>query len=156
MPTILRVPALFLLVFLLVAGLPLEPADADSSIAGTSVEADFVSRVNHERTSRGLAPLRVSSDLVTVARNHSRRMGDANHLHHNPNFGSEVTSWRKVGENVGRGPSVSSLHTAFMNSPSHRNNLLDPAWTEVGIGVKVVDGRIWVTQLLRLPSRTGG
>jgi uncharacterized protein YkwD len=151
MPTILRVPAVLLLAFLLVAGVPVEPAAADGSVAMSSMESDFVSRINQERSSRGLATLRVASDMVTVARNHSRRMADADHLHHNPNFGSEVTNWRKVGENVGRGPSVSSLHRAFMNSPSHRNNLLDPAWTEVGIGVVVVDGRIWVTQLLRLP-----
>lgn len=123
------------------------PAHADSSI-----ESQFVSRINQERSSRGLNTLSSAGDMVSVARSHSRRMADQQHLHHNPNFGSQVTNWRKVGENVGRGPDVDALHRAFMNSAGHRKNILDPDWTQVGIGVVVKDGTIWVTQLFRLPS----
>ncbi|MDX1512010.1 MAG: CAP domain-containing protein [Nitriliruptorales bacterium] len=123
------------------------------ALASSSVESDFVARINAERAERGLAKLSVASDLVAVAREHSQRMANQSNLHHNPNLGSDVKGWKKVGENVGKGPSVSAIHTAFMNSAGHKRNILDSDWTQVGVGV-VVDGNgiIWVTEIFRLPS----
>ena len=129
----------------------LAPATAQAAV-DSSAEAQFVSLINQERAARGLAKLTVKSDLVQVARNHSADMAAKNDLYHNPNLGSDVTGWQKVGENVGRGPSVSSIHDAFMNSSGHRANILDSDWTEVGVGVHVVDGRVWVTEVFRQPS----
>ena len=40
--------------------------------------------------------------------------------------------WRKLGENVGMGGSISSVHVAYMDSPGHRANVLDPAFTQIG------------------------
>ncbi len=40
--------------------------------------------------------------------------------------------WRKLGENVGMGGTVPQIHTAYMNSPGHRANILDPRFTEIG------------------------
>ena len=100
----------------------------------------------------GLPSLAVADDLVAVARRHSVRMADAADLHHNPDLATEVTGWQKVGENVGRGPRVEPIHDAFMNSPGHRENILDPDWTEIGIGVEVRDGTVWVTEVFREPE----
>ena len=36
------------------------------------------------------------------------------------------TNWMKVGENVGRGGAVASVWGAFMASPGHAANVLDP------------------------------
>ena len=119
--------------------------------ADAGMESAFANAVNAERAAHGLAPLAVAGDLVDVARRHSARMGSADDLHHNPNMTSEVSNWQKAGENVGRGPSVDPIHAAFMASPGHRANILDPSWTEMGVGVVVVDGTVWVTQLFRLP-----
>lgn len=116
------------------------------------LEAQFVSLINAERASAGLPALRVASDLVAVGRRHAVRMAAASDLHHNPNLGSDVGGWDKVGENVGRGPSVDRIHAAFMASEGHRRNILDPEWVEVGVGVEVVDGGLWVTELFRLPT----
>jgi hypothetical protein len=124
-----------------------EAARADSSL-----EAEFVAAVNRERASAGLPALSVAGDLTAVARRHSVRMADQNNLHHNPNLGSDVSGWQKVGENVGRGPSVSSIHSAFMSSPGHKRNILDGDWTQVGIGVEVRGSTIWVTEVFRLPA----
>jgi Cysteine-rich secretory protein family len=41
----------------------------------------------------------------------------------------------KLGENVSQGDSVEAAHAALMASPSHRANMLEPAFTHVGIGV---------------------
>jgi uncharacterized protein YkwD len=116
------------------------------------IESQFVQLINGERAKAGLPALRVAGDLVAVARRHSVRMADQQHLHHNPNLGGEVSGWDKVGENVGRGPNVDRIHAAFMASAGHRRNILDPEWTEVGVGVEVVDGGLWVTELFRLPA----
>ena len=119
--------------------------------AASATEGSFAAAIASERASRGLSGLATKGDLTTVARRHSTIMADANHLHHNPTLGSSVTGWQKVGENVGRGPSVGALHDAFMASPGHRRNILDPDWTEVGVGVVVRDGTIWVTVVFRRP-----
>lgn len=128
------------------------PAPARAA-ADSAVEAQFAASINQERAGHGLAALQVADDLTAVARRHSRAMADSSELRHNPSLASDVGGWDKLGENVGRGHSAESLHTAFMASGSHRGNILDPEWTEVGIGVVIADDRIWVTQIFRLPTR---
>jgi hypothetical protein len=56
------------------------------------------------------------------------------------------SGWSKLGENVGVGYDVSGLMQAFIGSPKHYENLVDPAWTHVGVGVtRASDGRIYTT-----------
>ncbi|NNC75334.1 MAG: hypothetical protein HKN93_07460 [Acidimicrobiia bacterium] len=108
-------------------------------------ESGFVAEINAERAANGLEPLEVYWDLVDDARAHSQVMLDGDDLHHNPNLGSVTTGWYSLGENVGVGPSVSSLHTAFMNSAGHRANILGD-YNYVGVGVVVeTDTKMWVT-----------
>ena len=128
------------------------PAAADAGI-----EAEFVSLTNNARGSAGR--LSVHSELVSVARRWSAKMAADNRLAHNPNLSREVTAdWEKLGENVGTGDSAAQIHDAFMNSPAHRANIVDPAFTYVGIGVaRGGDGRIWVTEVfMRLRGGGGG
>ena len=108
----------------------LVPATARAADAGA--EQAFVAAVNRERAAAGLPALAVAGDLVAVARRHAVRMADAADLHHNPNLTGEVGGWQKVGENVGRGPSVEAVQDAFMASPGHRANVLSPDWTAMG------------------------
>ena len=131
----------------LLASPPAAHATADSA-----KEAEFVAMINVERAKHDLPALIVRDDLREVARSHSRRMASASRLHHNPNLSQEITNWQVVAENVGRGPTVGSLHRAFMASDGHRANILNDRVTEVGIGVEVRDGQIWVTQNLRRPT----
>jgi len=125
---------------------------ASPSARAASEEAEFVSLINQERASRGISTLVVRSDLVAVARRHSERMAAADSLWHNPNLGSEVQDWRNVAENVGRGAHVAEIHDAFMGSSEHRINVVWTEVTEVGIGVAHGGGRLYVTQIYRLPS----
>lgn len=131
------------LVLLLVAG---GPAQAAGDPAAT-----LQSRLNAERTARGLAPLASAADLRGVALDHSRSMAASGNLHHNPSLGSDVTNWRVVAENVGVGGDADSLHREFMRSSSHAANILDGRVTQVGIGVVQADGLLWVTQVFRQP-----
>lgn len=144
-------PAVLVVLLVAMLGTLLAPSSARAASDG-GAEAAFVAAVNAERAAAGLPALVVAGDLVEVARGHSVRMADAVDLHHNDALPDDVSGWQRVGENVGRGPAVEVVHAAFMQSPSHRANVLDPTWTEVGVGVEARDGRLWVTQVFRLPA----
>jgi uncharacterized protein YkwD len=54
-----------------------------------------------------------------------------------------------LGENIitGGGLTSNSSHAAWMNSPGHRQNLLQQGYDSVGIGVYCdASGRLWATQ----------
>src|SRR3954447_17604634 len=124
-----------------------------SAFASTyEFEAQFVAKMNAARQASGLAPYSVASDLTSVARSHSAQMASRQSLYHNPSLTSQVQNWQAVGENVGEGPTVSDIHTAFMNSPEHRANILDHDFTQVGVGGSVdKNGIVWVTEDFRKP-----
>ncbi|MFP5310751.1 MAG: CAP domain-containing protein [Actinomycetes bacterium] len=123
------------------------------AFASSSAESDLVSRINAERARRGLGGLSVSGDLVSVARDNSAKMARNGQLSHTSNLGGRVGGWEKVAENVGYGGSAKAVHSAFMSSGSHSGNILDPAFTQVGVGVVVDgDGTLWVTQVFRQPK----
>jgi hypothetical protein len=143
--------AVWVLAVALAASLLVAPTPAQAA-TDVRAEQDFISLVNIERAKRGLHALVIRNDLTSVARTHSVRMADQNHLHHNPNLSRDVTNWQRLAENVGRGPSVTSLHTALMNSEGHRRNILDDRVTEIGVGVEVRGSTVWVTQVFRRPQ----
>lgn len=118
---------------------------AQSAQWDTVSEEAFLDLINDERRQRGLNALKGYWDLQDDARSHSVVMENGDHLHHNPNLSSVTVPgyWQSLGENVGVGPSVESLHRAFMNSEGHRRNILGD-WTHIGIGVRRPD-KMWVT-----------
>ncbi|MCA1824709.1 MAG: CAP domain-containing protein [Mycobacteriales bacterium] len=126
---------------------------ASAALAGPG-EYDFVSRANSARAAAGRVRYRVASDLVAVARRHSAEMAARGSIWHNPRLASEVSGWSMVGENVGMGGDVASIHAAFMNSAPHRANILDRDFTEIGVGTATgKNGTLYVTQVFRLPAR---
>jgi hypothetical protein len=130
------------------AGLFLTGIQAAS--AGTADDAaSFVRKINAERSSRGLRSLVMRSDLAAIARAHSRAMAGDGYIYHSSNLPSKVSGdWRLIGENVGEGPDVQSLHDAFMASPAHRKNVLESVFNQVGIGVvRAGDGTLYVTEV---------
>jgi len=138
-----------------VGGLVTAIAPAALAESSSSMEQEFVSDMNAARAQAGLPGYAVSWDLVSIARQHSADMASSNTLYHNPNLTTQVQNWRAVGENVGVGPSVSAIQNAFMNSTEHRDNILDHDFTQVGVGVAYVNGRVWVTEDFRQPMNAG-
>jgi hypothetical protein len=121
---------------------------APTSASASSEESRFTSLTNRERTSRGGRSLITKSDLVAIARRHSQRMADRGYIYHNDNLSNEVRGdWQTLGENVGRGGSVESIHNAFMDSAPHRRNILESRFNHVGIGTVIKNGRIYVTEV---------
>ncbi|HVW34488.1 MAG TPA: CAP domain-containing protein [Acidimicrobiia bacterium] len=118
-----------------------------------SAASDFTAMTNADRTAHGLKALSTAADLQALAQQHAQDMARAGVLAHTPNLGTKISGWQRLGENVGRGPHLADIETAFMNSPSHRENILDPAFTQVGVGV-VFDGKeyFYVSVEFRQPS----
>ena len=127
----------------------LSPAPASASGPNTS---SVLSAVNSARANAGRRPLSLRSDLSGVAYRWSQKMAASGTLKHNPNLTGQVSNWRWVGENVGYGPDWRAVHVAFMNSPSHRANIVDRDYSQIGIGVVVSGGRVWITQVFRAPA----
>jgi len=120
------------------------PAAADTA----SAETAFVNAINQLRQSKGLRPLAVDPRIVSVARNWSAHMASTKNLAHNPNLASQAPSdWLRLGENVGYGPDVQTIHNAFVNSPKHYANLVQAEYNAVGVGVVVSGGTMWVTEV---------
>ena len=120
----------------------------------TTAEDSLTARLNGARSDQGLPGLATRSDLVAVARAQATRMADSGTLYHNPNLATDVINWRWVGENVGYGPDVQTVHVAFMSSDAHRANILDTDYTEVGVGVVERGDRVWVAEVFRRPQTT--
>ena len=146
---------LVLLGYLAVAG-------TGTAAAGTPAqdEGEFLALINRDRTAAGLTALVFDTKLAGTSRSWSQTMAGRDAISHDPNLGGVATqvdpSWRMVGENVGVGYSVGSLHNAFMNSPGHRANVMAPAYNRVGIGVVHSGGKIWVTiRFLQGPAIAG-
>lgn len=119
-----------------------EPAFADTG----SDEATFVAKLNDLRASRGLRPLGVDGNLANMARGWSSQMASRGGISHNPNMASQAPgNWSRLGENVGMGPNVDSLHNALVNSPSHYANMVNGYYDSVGVGVVQSGGTMFVT-----------
>ena len=118
-----------------------------SAGADSASEGDFLAKINSSRSAAGLAPLSVDSGLRSHARNHTQDMIDSGGIYHSSSAELQAaggSGWSKLGENVGRGGSVSSLHSAFMASAGHKANILGD-YNKVGIGTGTSDGVLYVT-----------
>ena len=122
-----------------------------------SKEKAFTRKMNNARDNAGKGSLRLDPELSKAAKVHTREMVKKDLLHHTPSdtLRRRVTNWSILGENVGVGGTVSSLHTAFMNSTAHRANILLSDFRHVGVGVINDDGRLWVTVIFEARSDPG-
>jgi hypothetical protein len=132
------------------AGLTHLPGPLQTSVAGAATpaqEQEWLGRINELRAGRGLAPLTVDAEQNALAQQRAQTNSNTGALAHTPSLSAGVSAtWLKLGENVGVGPSIDVVFSAFVQSPQHFANLTDPAFTHVGIGVTVDgQGRIWVT-----------
>ena len=117
--------------------------------------------LNRERAARGLPPLKWNEDMARVARLHSENMARYKFFSHTGLDGSKVNdraqrlvdrTWYSIGENIafnkGFKLPVESACQQWMNSPGHRENILDPNWTESGVGAAFApDGSFYMTQV---------
>lgn len=127
-------------------------ADTGSASASADDEHAFVVALNQVRADHGLPPFAVNAELTTLARDHARVMADAGEIFHaDPISAGYTGEWVKLGENVGVGAGVDVLVDAFVASPGHFANIVDPSFTEIGVGVVWDDGSLYTTHRFLQP-----
>jgi uncharacterized protein YkwD len=122
----------------------------------TSPEQQVVDLVNIERNKAGLQPLQVDPILQGVAdiradeltklfdRNHMRPNGSVCFTAYSEDLQGSAYRW--VGENIAMGSGYSTpaaVMQGWMNSSSHKSNILDPDFTHIGVGF-VEGSPFWV------------
>jgi len=145
----------------------------DGEVNSTAVEREIHERVNERRTARGLDPVEWDSTVASVSRAHSKDMADREYFSHTtPEGDGPHDRYREVGsgcyaygENIAMswaaqpvevdGETVTyttneelaaGLVTQWMESPSHRENMLHDRWESGGVGVYVTDdGQVFAT-----------
>jgi len=140
--------ALTVLVVLTAGGIHLS---SDTAFASAAETTQYLSRLNAERVQHGMSPVSLRPDLTAIAQSWAEHMANTQLLAHNPNLTRTASNWEVLGENVGVGPTVDDIDAAFMSSPTHRDNILEPRYTEVGIGSVDTSDRIWITVDFRDP-----
>ena len=105
---------------------------------------EVVRLTNQKRAEAGLTPLTYNQTLASAAYTKGRDMIDRDYWAHVAPDGTQPWKffsdfgykYRYAGENLARDfSSASSAVDAWMNSPTHRDNILNPKYKEVGIGV---------------------
>lgn len=123
-------------------------------------EEDVFQQINALRSQYGLPALFLDTCVARVARGHSRDMAENDYLDHvnldGKNHGARLNDggviWKSSGENLGFYPSsnsdpVTPIVNAWMESQSHRKNILTREYTHTGIGIALDDaGGVYITQ----------
>lgn len=111
-------------------------------------QLDAFQRINYDRTANGLIGLSIQNSLMDKAQNWANYLASIGSLQHSNVAEGADAGWWMLGENVGLGPSVEAIEAAFMNSPGHRANILNPEFNWAGAGVAVSsNGTVFVVQV---------
>ena len=141
----------------------------NNKIAGKSkkdfrLEKKVFELINEERSDNNLPELDWSDEVAEIARLHSENMANFKFFSHKDLDGWMVNDradalginkWRAIGENIAfnRGydnPAESAVER-WMQSASHRENLLSDRWKESGIGIAIAeDGTYYFTEVFLL------
>lgn len=130
-------------------GEPSHPA-AEGDLAGA-----LLAMVNGARASAHSAPLTRDAALDVIAQRHAEVMLKARRVAHDAGDGLPTVRVEAaglnvlaVGENVARALDLVRAHRALWASPAHRENLLQPRFDRIGIGIALdPDGSIWVCEV---------
>jgi uncharacterized protein YkwD len=122
------------------AGIPTVPG------VMSATEQTIVDLVNQQRGLAGLAPLQGNSRLVKAAQIHSSDMARLGQMEHTlpgaalpaleDRAGYVGYSYSYLGENIAFNfRDDNSVMNAWMNSSGHRANILNPNYTQIGVGI---------------------
>ncbi len=118
------------------------PAPAQQPDYG-SLQKKVLELVNQQRSLNGLRPLALDDRLNRAAQAHAENMAKRDFFDHQAPDGSQVADravrvgypWRLIGENLAAGHlSERGVVNGWMISPAHRDNMLNPDFTEMGVG----------------------
>lgn len=107
-------------------------------------DARLLASTNNERERNGLSSLKLNSELTSAAESKAKDMMNRGYWSHDAPDGTTPWYWIEssgykytyAGENLARGfTNVDSIMRAWLESPTHRANVLDVNYTEVGFAV---------------------
>lgn len=137
------------------------PAPTPTPVPRTGVTSEMqhmLDLINSERAKAGVAPLNFDSQLNHTALLKAQDMVANNYFSHtSPTYGSPDNMLRQfgitfktMGENLAGNSSVDAAHTALINSPGHRANILDSKFNFIGIGIQSSStyGEVFVQQFI--------
>jgi uncharacterized YkwD family protein len=109
----------------------------------TAQGSRILQQANAERAKVGAKPLTSNTDLNKLATMKSQDIVEKNYFsHQSPTYGSPFdmmktygVSYMYAGENLAIDSDADRAHNAWMNSEGHRRNILNPDFTEIGIGL---------------------
>jgi len=117
-------------------------------------EQSMLSLVNQARSKAGSSPLHIDASLAKLARMKAQDMVNKGYFSHtSPTYGSPYdllkaygVNYSYAGENLAGAATVQSAHDNLMDSPGHRDNIINQNFARVGIGVVSNEtyGRIYV------------
>ena len=110
---------------------------------GTQDEEYILKLINDYRVKNGVPKLAMGSKLLKMARLKAKDMTDKSYFSHtSPTYGSPFEmmknyglSYKMAGENIAGNPSLEGAVNSWINSPTHRENLLSTSYNYVGIGI---------------------
>jgi uncharacterized protein YkwD len=129
-----------------------------------AIEGQFFNALNGDRQANGLSTLALNTELVGLARTRAQDLVKASGaLSHYDSSGKLVLrsimddnhiNYNRAGENLAQNNydqshTVQVANTGLMNSPTHRANILNTDYTQVGVGTAGPDsaGRYYYVQL---------
>ncbi|MCH4240134.1 MAG: CAP domain-containing protein [Oscillospiraceae bacterium] len=132
---------------------------AQTSSGYAAFQNEVLTLVNQQRTANGLRALSANAQLMKTATLKSEDMAKLNYFDHtSPTYGSPFDmmkqfgiSYRTAGENIAMGQtSPEQVMNGWMNSEGHRKNILNAAFTQIGIGIaQNANGQyIWTQQFI--------
>jgi len=106
-------------------------------------EIKMIELVNRERQAAGLKALQIDAQLSYVARIKSQDMSNNKYFSHDsPTYGSPFDMMTKFGikyrgaaENIAKNQTVEAAHNSLMRSQGHKENIMNPNYTHIGIGI---------------------
>lgn len=149
-PVLVRQIAVALVLTLFASLVLATPAEAIDNRKPAEIRHRLEYLINRQRIRRGLPRLRINAKTFYGARGHAGDMARKRRIYHDPNLRNEIPNgcyaWA---ENVGRTTSsdaAKAAMTMFMNSTSHRSNILSKRMTHMGIGVAKRGNYTYVVQ----------
>jgi uncharacterized protein YkwD len=119
------------------------PLAATAIVQPSAEEQALFEATNRERAAQGLQPLQWDPILASAAREHAHVMVRENDLCHQcagePPLEERAAQagarFASIAENIALAPNPDEIHSAWMHSPGHRKNILNPEFTALGIAV---------------------
>lgn len=127
-------------------------ADADAPATSSptqAMDAAVVCLINQQRAVHGLPPVSPSAKLDRSAQTWTDQMvarAEFSHANFTARIGAVHYDWQTAGENIATGyPTPRAAVRAWMASPDHCRNILDPTFRNVGTGERPAPVRGWAT-----------